>query len=375
VPDSVRHDIVLLQWQGTGGGAERHVLDLAASLTVLGNRLAVVYFASPGGTETRLRRDGVTVRTLGLSSGLDPRGPVRLSRVLEDLRPRLIHDHLSTPWTRALLRASCPVIATEHGNLSLYRYERRRLRRAIERRGARRTHYTIAPSRHAAEAVARIHGIPKGRIRVIPHGIDPRPYAPDAAAPGQVRQELNLGPEDILVLFAGRLDEAKGILDLYQAFRMASGEFMNLRLAIAGEGPLCESLRASLREDAMDDRVRLLGFREDLPSLYRAADIFALPSRREAFGMVLLEAMASSLPVVATRAGGIPEIVEDRRTGLLVPPADPPAMAAAMIDLARDRIMRTVLAAAGTASVIENFTLEAMARRTLDVYREAWSEA
>jgi glycosyltransferase involved in cell wall biosynthesis len=207
---------------------------------------------------------------------------------------------------------------------------------------------------------------------MIPHGIDPRPYERRAEVRAAVRRDLGCPEDAVLVLFAGRLDEAKGPMDLYQSFRLAAADTIDMRLLIAGEGPLFGELQASIANEHLGDRVRLLGHRSDLPSLYQAADIFVLPSRREAFGIVLLEAMAASVAVIASRTGGIVDVVEDSRTGRLVPPKDTQALAQAMLALARDRSRREELGRAGRDVVLQGFSLARMARETERVYREAW---
>lgn len=366
-----RCDVALLQWQGTGGGAERHVIDLAVSTAGLGVHPAVVYFGPPGGAGEELAAKGIPWRALGLASGLDPRGPGRLQRAIDELRPRAVHDHLSTPWTRALLRTHAPLLATEHGNAGLDRYARQPHRRWLERRAARRTRLCLAPSRAMAEAIVDAYGFPEDRIRVVPHGIDPARYGQDPDARVRLRRSLGL-EDEILVLFVGRLDEPKGILDLLEAFGRAVRGDATLRLAIAGRGPLASEVARRKDAEGLARQIHLLGFRSDVAAWYVAADVFVLPSRREAFGMVLLEAMASRVAVIGTRAGGIPEIVEDGRTGLLVPAQDPEALAGAILALARDPQKREALARAGSAAVRERFGIERMARATCAVYEEAW---
>ncbi len=404
-------DVLHVLWQGAGGGAERQVLDLAEGLQERGLRTGILYLSSDTGAAAGLDRLRIPHRSCFLARGSDPRGPIRVASALRALRPRLLHDHVSSPWLRALLPASTEraVVATEHGHLLRPIYAREAPRLWIERIGARRTDLYIAPSRAIAEAVGAHHRYPAGRIRVIPHGIRSSVSTLPPATREDVRRELAIDGADRAVLFVGRLDATKGILDLWEAFaglaatdpsprggrspgtpgarppvaadhgaadRFASPSSMDqgqIVLLIAGTGELEGDLKRRVAQSGLGERVRLLGFRRDVGRLLTASDIFVLPSRHEAFGIVLLEAMSAGVPIVATRTGGIPEIVLEGKTGILAEPADPSGLARALLELADDPGKRQALGRAGRERWAQSFTLDRSVDATLEAYRWAWN--
>jgi glycosyltransferase involved in cell wall biosynthesis len=208
----------------------------------------------------------------------------------------------------------------------------------LARRVLRQARLVICASNALAEA-ARALGAPE--VRVIPSGIDLPERTGDAAEP----------PE---VLFVGRLSREKGILDLVQA---ADG----MKLTVAGDGPLRERVPGAL------------GFvpHHELPPLYDRAAVVAMPSHREGFGVVCLEAMAHGRPVVASAVGGLLDIVADGETGLLVPPADVPALRAALERLLGDAELRRTMGEAGRVRARERFAWPAVTEATIRAYEDA----
>ncbi len=204
------------------------------------------------------------------------------------------------------------------------------------------------------------------RFVTVANGISP---APHSRARGAVRQELNVSPEDVLLLTVGSLTRQKAQHHLLDAFARVHAADPRVRLAIAGEGPLRPALEAQARALGLDGHLRLLGSRADVGDLMQGADLFVLSSEREGLPVTVLEAMAAGLPVVATRAGGTAEAVEEGRTGLIAPVGDVPALAAAIAALASDPARRTSLGQAGRARWSELFTAERMVRETEALYR------
>jgi glycosyltransferase involved in cell wall biosynthesis len=169
-----------------------------------------------------------------------------------------------------------------------------------------------------------------------------------------------------IVLTVARLDEVKGHRFLLEAARLVP----EATFVLAGEGPERAALEAQALGLGVADHVCFMGHQADVPSLLASCDVVVLPSLAESSSLTLLEAMAARKPVIATRVGGIPEIVEDGQTGLLVPPSDPPALAAAIRSLLVDPDRAERLASAGRARVQRDFTLEAMVRGVAAVYDE-----
>jgi glycosyltransferase involved in cell wall biosynthesis len=208
-------------------------------------------------------------------------------------------------------------------------------------------------------------GVSPDRVEIIYNGIDFARLT--TLAETDLRRTLGI-PEQALVIAAiGSLIPRKGFDVLIDAFGRLDAA-RDVRLVIAGEGPEKEALAARVRSAGLDARVVFLGYTREVPALYQACDIFALASRNDSFGLVLAEAGYFSRPVVSTRVGGIPEVVDDGRTGLLVPPDDPAALAGALATLVADRDYRRALGAAARQKVESSFSLAQMVAHFEDAY-------
>lgn len=376
-------DVAHVLWRGVSGGAERHVLDLAHGLPEHGFRCGVVYLATDDGLAETLRPAAIPCHICGLRRAWDPRGPARVQGALERLGPRIVHDHVSAPWVRAFLPTrDWKVIASEHGHVLSPALAARPLHTFIERLSARRTHHFIAPSEAVAAGVVAVLGVPRERITVVYHGIGASTAPPPAFSDGEfsgtaqrspswveARAALGIPADRIVIAYAGRLVAEKGVFDLWDAFARVVAEEPRAHLLVFGEGPASEQLARLRGAASFAGSTQFCGHRPDLGRLLPGADIFVLPSRREALGIAMLEAMAHELPVVATRAGGIPEVVVDGETGLLTPVGDPQALAHALLTLARDPERGRALGRAGRERQRDRFTLARCLVQTADVYR------
>jgi glycosyltransferase involved in cell wall biosynthesis len=311
-----------------------------------------VWFLDRGGPlENGFRERGLTVRTL------DWRGmrgsaaaSFRLVRTLAAVRPAYLHLHAgggTLPILGRLARAGC-VIVHQHGRVRDERWADPEVFRA---RGA---HLVIANSRATAACVR--HPL----VRIVHPGT---PSVPEAVRAGFDTAAPVIGT-------ACRLVPIKGVSVLLEAFARLGTEFPRARLEVAGTGPEEARLREAAAALGMTERVRFLGWVRDLPAVSAAWQVFVLPSLEEAFGIAAVEAMHLGLPVVATYAGGLPEVVEDRVTGLLVPPGDPTALAAAIGELLRSAADRRTLGDAGRRRARERFGTAAMAGAMAAVYQE-----
>jgi glycosyltransferase involved in cell wall biosynthesis len=208
------------------------------------------------------------------------------------------------------------------------------------------------------------------RVEVIPNGFDVRPSAAGRSRE-ETRAALGVGEGETLLLAVGRLATQKDYPTLLDAFARLSGR-PGLRLAIAGDGPERPRLEQALRERPLT--VSLLGTRHDVPDLLRAADVFVLSSCIEGFPNAVGEALLAGRPVVATAAGGVPELVRDGVDGRVVPVGDAGALAAAVAALLDEPAAAARMAASGARRVREEFSVEAMVRRTEALYRELLAE-
>lgn len=172
-------------------------------------------------------------------------------------------------------------------------------------------------------------GVPKQRIRIIPNGHEAarfqQPMDRDA-----VRASLGLGPDDRLALFVGRLVDTKRVCDLVEAVRQLGDARGRLRVGLVGDGPCRPDLERQVLQAGLGDIVQFMGMRGDVPELLRSADLFVFPSEIEGLPNAVIEAALAGLPIVGADIGGVRDVIENEREGLIVPPRDPAAMAAAM---------------------------------------------
>ncbi len=221
-----------------------------------------------------------------------------------------------------------------------------------------------------SEAVKKVlveGGVPARKIRVIPSGIDFSVFTRENDR-NFLRREFGFAADDYLVGIVAALEDHKGHTYLFQATRLVRKHSDKIKLIVVGTGSLRLELESQAQELGIEDIVFFLGFREDVPRILASLDLFVLSSHLEGLGSSILDAMASRLPVVATTAGGIPEVVRHGETGWLVPPKDPEALAAAIIQLYHDRPLAERLAQQGHDFVLRHFSAEAMAAKVVDFY-------
>jgi len=210
-------------------------------------------------------------------------------------------------------------------------------------------------------------------FEVVPSGVHTEQYAVAETPRETVRSRLGI-PEAALVVGAvGRLDPVKGVRHLVDAFAQLKGFATEQYLLLVGDGEERTMLETRARELGVGARVVFTGLRRDVPDLLHVMDIYALPSLNEGYGRVLIEAMSAGLPVVASSVGGVPSLIRDGVNGLLVPPAEPDALAAAVTRLAQSPDLARKIADAGKASVDENCSVAAMNRKIELIYSEILS--
>jgi glycosyltransferase involved in cell wall biosynthesis len=211
------------------------------------------------------------------------------------------------------------------------------------------------------------------RCSVVPNGLDLESFVP-SRSPERIRQSLGLASTDRVVGTVGRLVPFKGHRYLLEAFAILRLTCRELRLFIVGDGPEREALERQARALKVAQDVHFSGHRADVADLLSVMEVFVLPSLAEHFGRVLVEAMAMERPVVATAAGGVPEVVEEKATALLVPPGDAGALAGAIQTLLNDPVRARAMGRAGRRRVEEHYTLRRHAEQIEAVYREVLGE-
>jgi len=297
-----------------------------------------------------------------------------LIRAIRRAHPDIVHTHTSKAGflgRAAAWRAGVPrILHTPHGHIFHGYYGRAttRLFVALERLAARCTERIIVlTDAEASQHLALGIGRPEQFV-TIPSGVDLAEVRRAAMEGASIRRMLGLSQETPLLGIVSRLVPVKGIVHLLTAMPEILRHYPDAHLAVAGDGEERPALEAQAKALGISPRVHFMGFREDPAAVIGALDVFVLPSLNEGLGKVLVIAMALGVPVVATRVGGIPEVVEDGRQGLLVPPADPPALAGAVAALLKDKARAASMGGAGRTRA-ELFSAEIMLERHAKLYR------
>jgi glycosyltransferase involved in cell wall biosynthesis len=212
-------------------------------------------------------------------------------------------------------------------------------------------------------------GIEPQRIHVIPDGIDFAPYE-DKSSKDYLRHELSFAPDDYLIGIVAHLADHKGHKYLIQASKFLKEQAPKIKIIIVGEGPLKLELSEQAKNIQVEDMVFFMGFRDDVPQILNSLDMFVLSSYLEGMGSSLMDAMACRLPIVATKVGGIPEVVKHNKTGLLVSPRSPKSLASAILKLYQDKELADRLGQNGYEEVHRKFSAESMALKSIDLYEE-----
>jgi glycosyltransferase involved in cell wall biosynthesis len=210
-------------------------------------------------------------------------------------------------------------------------------------------------------------GVPREKIELVKSGVNLDEFSKPTKG-AEIRTELGLIQDQHLVLYVGRLRPVKGVEFGIRAFALVKNKRPNLYMALAGEGEQLCKLQNLVNDLGINNHVKFLGVRNDLPDLLAAADSILIPSLNEGFPRTAIEAMAAGKPIVATRVGGIPEAIIDGKTGILVPAKDIPAMAEALISLIDDALLRERLGAAGAKLAKKNYSINNYVNRLNELY-------
>jgi len=307
-----------------------------------------------------------------------PLGMMRLSRFLRRQQIDILHTHLFEPSVIGLsagLLARTPVrVMTRHYSDYHTRINKNWHVR-LDQLCTRLSNAVIAVSQHTAEHMIEKEFAPDSKVRAIVNGIDfDRAKVSGNDAKSRIRREFN-AEESYLLLIVARLHPEKGHTYLFKALSDIRRRVNKpVRLLVAGTGPFDSDYRQQVEANGCEDIVSFLGFRKDSADLMAAADLVVLPSVAEAFGLALTEALYIGTPVVATRVGGIPEIVDDGVDGVLVPPGDSAALADAIADLLNDPARLKKMMGAGRDKVLSRFRFDNMVRAYEELYLEVARE-
>ena len=351
----------------TWRGGQNQVLLTVNGLRELGHRAALV--AHPDGELRRRAAEGMELIQLAPRTEMDLSAAWRLSRVVKQLRPDIIHAHDAHGIAMASLALSLGASSTK-GRSAPALVAARRLDFHLGRNSfSRWKHRQVDCFIAASEAIRQMllaDGVPADHTVTVHDGIDVDRVV--AAPPVNVHEAFWLPHQAPVVGNVAALVPHKGQRYLIEAAHLVVREVPDARFVILGEGELRESLERQVREYHLEKHVLLPGFRTDVLGCIKGFDLFVLSSVTEGLGTALLDAMACSRAIAATRAGGIPEVVVDGENGLLVPPRDHAAMARAIVRLLNDQAVRRHMVEAGLSRVRSRFTVERMVVETADVY-------
>jgi glycosyltransferase involved in cell wall biosynthesis len=297
----------------------------------------------------------------------------RLRGLLAREKIDLLHTHHYEPAVLGLLATlgtRVPLILGRHYSDAIYQLSqgaRRRAYLAVESLCNRRAAAIVAPSK-AVERVLLAQGVDPHKVEVIPYGFDFRLFGPrDPAALAKARAEWPAGPGLRLVTVA-RLHSEKGHRYLLEALEGLGRQKWTARWLIVGDGPERAALEAAVAAKGMADRVRFAGWRTDVFDLVAAADVVVQPTLHEAFSQAMIEAMALGRPLVISDVSGVEDVVEDGRSGFVVPPRDVPALSAALGRLSDPEVARALGEAAG-ARVRSRLDIREIVHQLQDLYR------
>jgi glycosyltransferase involved in cell wall biosynthesis len=360
--------VKVLQLISSGGyyGAENMLLNLCASQQKAGcqNSLMIFYNVHAPNVEfyERARRRGLSVRMVHCQGRADWRAVRQIEECIQEDGIQLLHTHgykADLYGYVAARRSGKPIVATCHnwvgGTAALGIYNH------LDRMALKRFHGLAAVSDSVAQRLLA-SGVSASKIRTIANGIDVQTF--ERARPSPV---LDFDGSKVVGMVA-RLDLQKGFEYLLRAAHELCGAFPELKVVIVGEGPDRNEIERMIQRLGLQSRVILAGQHSDMPAIYAAMDIFVLPSLNEGLPMTILEAMAACKPVIATRVGAVPRVIQDGETGLLVDPGDTNGLRNALARLLTDSDLCCRIGAAGHDWVSRNYTSEAMALKYRQMY-------
>jgi glycosyltransferase involved in cell wall biosynthesis len=344
---------------------EMHVGFLSRKLKQRGHRvLAICSPDSP--LENDFRESGVETYPFRLFGYFDPIAMRGLHRFFLHKSVNIIHSHFSRDlWTIVPALAlgkgtgKISLILTKH--IGTGRAKRDWPHRLIYKR----VDYLIAISEVIRQNLIATHPISPSQVGVVHHGIDLQEFSNEKVSDRSLRAEWGFSGDDIVFGMIGRLQFAKGYLEFLEmaqhlAARTPQTKFLIVGEATRGEPEQANAILRRIKELRLEHVLKWAGFRKDIPQVLAAMDVFVFPSHAEAFGMVVIEAMAARKPIIASNSDGIMDIIEHNHNGVLIPPRDVKALISACQLLAGDRGMRERLAQAAHRSALERFTSDRM---------------
>lgn len=373
------------------GGKTKSLVDLACSLNPERYRAEVCTFTEEDGLlKDRLRSHNIPLHTIPCADGLNFAMVARIAPLILKLRPAVIHCYNPRPIIYGGLAAKLMGVRGTVGSLSAfacqvpdrtYDFLPQRLsttsRRNVyrNRAAAHLMRHLVTVSSSLGERFFGYNRLPLEKLRVVSYGADiERPWRHTADEVASFRQKLGVRAGEIAIGSVGRLVEQKDYPTQLRAFALASARLDGLRMILAGDGPLLESLKKLVHELGIEQRVSFLGLCEQVPLLMRSLDVFVLASKFEPYGVVLLEAKAAGTAIAATRVNEVPEIISEGQSGLLCEAGKPGQLAELFVTLANDFELRQRLGRQALEEARQRHSLEAMVQGYQKIYDEVWRQ-
>jgi glycosyltransferase involved in cell wall biosynthesis len=351
------------------GGAEILLYDLTVRFISQGYRVTVCY-SEAGPLEDDFRKLGISLTRLPWKRRVDPSLMRQYGKLIAQDPPQIVHTHLFKSDFNGRLAARLQgvpvVVSTLH---SCSQWARNALQGLAYGLNARLADQIIAVSDEVHDFALKYMFLTPRRLTVIPNGVQVERFAENPALGMSVRRELNIAPHAPLLGMVASLTPVKGHHVFLQAAAQIRQVVEDARFLVAGDGPIKEALMRQAHELGLAEAVIFCGNRRDIPAIMSALDVLVFASTVEGLPIALLEGMAAGRPVVATTAGGIPSVVVDGQTGLLVPPNDAVSLAQACLRLIADSGLRRSMGQNGCARVKAQYSIETTAAKTMDLYQ------
>ena len=355
-------------------GAEAHLLILLPALRERGYDVRVIFIAPSGNRGAdfvaALEKLGVPVESTPIRRHGSPGLMWVLARILRRQKPDIAHIHLyhAELWgiPAARLAGVRRVVNSRHNEDP----RRARFPLGLVYRALWRMLDAGICISQAVRRTVRDEGAPSRKLHVIYYGLPPAEPRDRMQARDHLLKLTGFPQDAVLFGTVSRLIDVKGIDDAIKAFAMVQKDVPTARLIVAGDGPYREALEDAALATGVPDLIAFIGWQADAVGIMAGLDVMLSPSHREGFGMSVIEAMSQSVPLIASQAGALPEIVVDGLTGLLVPPKSPQQLADAMEALAVDPVRRIAMGEAGQRRVSEAFSADKMVDATAALYEE-----
>jgi glycosyltransferase involved in cell wall biosynthesis len=354
------------------GGGERMACHLMRALDKERFEVAAVSMFNPSGgdLEMLLKEAQIPIWFLGKRLGPDLRMYNRIDRVFRHFRPHVVHTH------RYMLRYALPIMLYRktpvmvHTVHSTAENEVGRGTRLLHRFAFRHGVIPVAIAPGVLESLVNVYG--NNNYPMIPNGIPVHTYSNPKLGCAEWRKREGLLKADVIFTCVARLDPPKNQPLLVEAFLRGPAADSRAKLLLVGSGGWKSELESQISANGLQEQVRLLGYRRDIPDMLGSIDVFVLPSSWEGNPLCVMEAMAAGKPVIASRVGGIPDLVENELTGLLVLPDNRSALTEAMNELLKNQSKRQVMGKHAAQQAAERFSVESMTKTYEKLYEKAF---